>query len=77
MNVHKNARLTPSGRVLLVQRVLQGWSMARAAEAAGVSARTGYRWLGRYQAGDRELVDRSSAPLHCPHRLTVEQIAAI
>ncbi|MEO7223256.1 MAG: leucine zipper domain-containing protein, partial [Devosia sp.] len=41
MNVHKNARLTPSGRVLLVQRIEQGWSMAQAAQAGGVSLRTG------------------------------------
>ena len=77
MNVHKNARLTPSGRVLLVERIEQGWSVARAAEASGVSARTGYRWLHRYRGGDRQLGDRSSAPLHCPHRLAGEHIAAV
>jgi len=77
MNVPKNARLTPSGRVLLVQRIDQGWSMDRAAQADGVSARTGYRWLTRYRNGDRLLVDRSSAPHHCPHRLDAAQIAAI
>lgn len=36
MNVHKNARLTPSGRALLAQRVSQGWTAKAAAEAAGV-----------------------------------------
>jgi len=77
MNVHKNARLTPSGRVLLVQRIEAGWSMARAAAAGGVSLRTGYRWLGRYRAGDRQLVDRSSAPRRCPHQLPVAQIEQI
>jgi transposase InsO family protein len=77
MNVHKNARLTPAGRVLLVQRIDQGWSMARAAEAGGVSVRTGYRWLGRYRAGDRQLADRSSAPRRCPHRLVAAQIERI
>ena len=77
MNVHKNARLTPAGRVLLVQRIDQGWSVARAAAAGGVSARTGYRWLGRYRSGDRQLADRSSAPRHCPHRLAAGQIAAV
>ncbi|MBE1207697.1 leucine zipper domain-containing protein, partial [Aminobacter carboxidus] len=53
MNVHKNARLTPSGRVLLVQRIEQGWSVRCAAGSAGVSERTAHRWLGRYRAGDR------------------------
>lgn len=77
MNVHKNARLTPSGRVLLVERIEAGWSVVGAAAAAGVSARTAHRWLGRYRAGDRHLADRSSQPHHCPHRLAAEQIAAV
>ncbi|MDB5469681.1 MAG: leucine-zipper of insertion element, partial [Caulobacter sp.] len=33
MNVHKNARLTPSGRALLADRVEQGWKVKAAAEA--------------------------------------------
>lgn len=77
MNVHKNARLTPSGRVLLVERIEQGWTAAEAAAAAGVSVRTAYRWLARYRWGDGQLSDRSSAPHHCPHRLDPERITAI
>ena len=77
MNVHKNARLTPSGRVLLVSRIEQGWPVGRAAEAGGISARTAYRWLARSRSGDCQLRDRSSAPRHCPHRLADEQIAAV
>lgn len=77
MNVHKNARLTPSGRVLLVERIESGWPVAEAAAASGVSVRTAHRWLGRYRSGDRQLNDRSSTPHTCPHQLTVEQIAAI
>ena len=45
MNVHKNARLTPSGRVLLVQRIESGWRIGDAAAASGVSVRTAYEWL--------------------------------
>lgn len=77
MNMHKNARLTPSGRVLLVERITTGWSVADAAMASGVSVRTAHRWLSRYRSGDRQLVDRSSAPRHCPHRLGTQLIAAI
>ena len=77
MNMHKNARLTPSGRVLLVERLEAGWPASRAAEAAGVSPRTAYRWLARYRSGDRQLHDRSSSPHHCPHRLASAQVAAI
>ncbi|MBX3579670.1 MAG: helix-turn-helix domain-containing protein [Rhizobiaceae bacterium] len=76
MNVHKNARLTPSGRVLLVERIEGGWPVCRAAEAAGVSVRSAYRWLGRYRSGDRQLNDRSSAPHNFPHQLRAEQIRA-
>lgn len=77
MNMHKNARLTPSGRVLLVERILGGWAVKQAATAAGVSERTAYRWLGRYRGGDRQLADRSSAPHHVAHRLPADRIVAI
>ena len=49
MNIHKNARLTPPGRLLLVQR--DGWGPAAAAIAAGISERQSYRWLARYRSG--------------------------
>ena len=77
MNMHKNARLTPSGRVLLVERIEGGWTVKRAATAAGVSDRTAYRWLGRYRRGDRHLADRSSAPHRIAHRLATDRIVAI
>ncbi|MCA3740957.1 MAG: hypothetical protein IM650_03875 [Phenylobacterium sp.] len=34
MNVHQKARLTPSGRDLLAERIYQGWSVKAAAQAA-------------------------------------------
>jgi len=38
---HRRARLTPFGRLLIVQRVDElGWTMADAAKAAGVSRST-------------------------------------
>lgn len=77
MNVHKNARLTPSGRVLLVERIESGWSVGRASAAAGVSERTSHRWLSRYRSGDRVLADRSSRPHHCPQQLAAAQIEAV
>ncbi len=77
MNVHKNARLTPRGRVLMIERIETGLPVQRAAAAAGVSERTAHRWLERWRAGDRELLDRSSAPRRCPHRLRPEQVTRI
>jgi hypothetical protein len=41
MNIHKNARLTPQGRVLLVRRITEeGWRIVDAANAAGKSTVT-------------------------------------
>jgi transposase InsO family protein len=79
MNVHKNARMTIHGRLLLVRRVREaGWRVVDAAAAAGVSERTAYTWLARARAGgEPALHDRSSAPARLPHRLPAEAIAAI
>jgi transposase InsO family protein len=69
MNSHKHARLTASGRALLASRILErGWTVRQAAEAAGVSLRTAYKWLARFKAeGLAGLGVRSSRPHHCPH----------
>lgn len=71
MNIHKNARLTPHGRALLVRRMLDGGLRAEeAAHASGVSVRTAYKWLQRFRAeGMAGLDDRSSRPKSCPHAL--------
>jgi transposase InsO family protein len=59
---HPSARLTPKGRQLLVDRVRDGWTITKAADAAGISRQTGSKWLGRYRReGDPGLADRSSA----------------
>ena len=52
----------------MVPRVIeQGWTLAAAAEAAGVSERTCAKWLARYRGeGPAGLVDRSSAPQRDP-----------
>jgi transposase InsO family protein len=63
----------------MVLRVLEhGWSLARAAEAAGVSERTCAKWIGRYRAEGRAgLLDRSSAPKVIPHRTPDELVEVI
>ena len=75
MNIHKNARLTPKGREILVRRIVNGGlRIEEAAQASGVSVRTAYKWLARYRAqGRRGLQDRSSRPLGCPHRTSEAQ----
>jgi transposase InsO family protein len=79
MNVHKNARLTPQGRLLMVRRIEQhGWRVADAAMAAGLSVRRTYHWLGRYRAGgERMLCDRSSAPARYRASVPAERVAEI
>jgi len=79
MNMHKNARLTPQGRALLVHRVgHEGWRVKDAATAAGLSQRQAFRWLARHRAGgELALQDRSSAPARCPHRTAAKTIASI
>jgi transposase InsO family protein len=70
VKLHPNARTTPYTRTLLVDRVRrQGWSMQDAAQAAGISLRTGYRWLARERAEGRAgLEDRPSRARRIRHR---------
>lgn len=76
MNSHKHARLTPKGRALLVSRILEErWTVAAAAEAAGVSCRTASKWLARFrEEGAAGLLDRSSRPHRSPAACPEEQI---
>lgn len=72
MNSHKNARLTVEGRKLLIERIAV-MGLMPAAEAAGISARTARKWLGRFeQEGLDGLADRSSRPSRT--RLTVDEV---
>ena len=79
MTLHANAPLGPKGRLTMVRRVTeQGWSLAEAAEAAGVSERTVGKWAGRYRAeGEAGLLDRSSEPRSVPHRTPDDRVEAI
>ncbi len=79
MRLHANATTCPKSRLLLWRRVIEeGWSRARAAEAAGVSERTAAKWLARYRTeGPDGLVDRPSTPLTSPTRVPEDRIAVI
>jgi len=67
---HPNARLTPRGRLILVERILAGHRVADVAAQLGCSRTTAYKWLERYRReGTRGLADRPSRPIHTPHRL--------
>jgi transposase InsO family protein len=71
VNTHKNARLTPAGRAVLVRRVLvDRISIREVARGMGISERTAKKWLARYRAGgEPALRDRSSRPKRSPRAL--------
>lgn len=79
MKLHANARLSVKGRELLIDRILaQGWSLTQAAEAAGVSDRTAFKWVARFRSeGEQGLLDRSSAPKCSPARTPEERVQVI
>ena len=78
MKLHPNARTTPHTRLVLVERLRSGVSLRAAAEAVGVSRSTAHKWWCRYQAeGEAGLQDRSSAPIHQPHRTPARLVERI
>jgi len=78
MKLHGNARTCPRSRRLLVERVESGWTLQRAAVAAGVSERTAAKWLGRWRAeGEQGLLDRSSRPLCQPRKTPDDRVQAV
>ncbi len=57
-------------RDFLADHRRQVFTMTELCARYGVSRKTGYKWLARYEAGGLPgLADRSRAPQHCPHRL--------
>jgi transposase InsO family protein len=75
MQLHANAKSCPRSRRLLVDRVLvDGWPVREAAQAAGISERSAYRWLVRWRReGERGLADRSSRPKTSPNKTAAER----
>ncbi|WP_143659771.1 leucine zipper domain-containing protein, partial [Streptomyces pharetrae] len=67
---HRNAPLTPTGRLRLARCVVDdGWPLRRAAERFQVSHTTAARWANRYrQLGEAGMHDRSSRPHHSPRQ---------
>jgi len=76
---HRTARLNPFGRRLLIDRVLtEGWTVATAAEAQGISRATGHKWVRRYRLeGSAGLLDRSSRPRRSPRATPAHEVARI
>ena len=67
--MHRNAPLTPEGRLRLCLRIENGWSIAAAAESMNISRQCAHKWWRRYQLeGTRGLHDRSSRPRRSPNQ---------
>jgi transposase InsO family protein len=67
--MHRNARLTPRGRLTLVERIEAGRPAAHVAAEMGVSRATAYKWWRRWcEEGPAGLLDRSSRPHRSPRR---------
>ena len=79
MRLHGNAALSWHGRRRLAERVVsEGWTLAAAAEAAGVSVRCARKWVYRYRLeGELGLRDRSSAPRRVANRTAADRVEAI
>lgn len=78
MKLHGNARTCPRSRRLLVERVECGWTVRRAAAAAGVSERTAAKWCARWRTeGEKGLLDRCSRPLRQPRRTAPDRVEAV
>ena len=77
MRLHQNARTCPASRRLMCERIDAGWSLAAAAEAAGVSDRRAREWRRRWEAGDRELEDRSSVARSLPGKTPADVEEAV
>src|SRR3954452_21877315 len=67
--LHRNAPLTPEGRLRLCQRIASGWTVASAAESMNISRQCAHKWWRRFRdEGEAGLQDRSSRPHTCPHQ---------
>jgi transposase InsO family protein len=67
MDIHDNARTTRHSRMLMIERLASGWSVAAVVSAQGVAPKTVRKWRDRYtNEGEAGLTDRSSRPHRSP-----------
>jgi transposase-like protein len=70
--MYENARLTPKGREVLVQRLQAGQRVAEVARAMRLPGTTVREWWHRFQGGDG-LQDRICRPHHSPRAIAVDR----
>lgn len=75
---HPNAKLTPAGRLTIIQLLEDGFSQAEVARRLCLSRPTVAKWWRRFrEEGLAGLKDRSSRAKHLPHALGEDVVTAI
>jgi transposase InsO family protein len=75
---HANAKLTFAGRLLIIERLQQGWTHAQVAEAQGVSRATVSKWSKRHRLeGIEGLRDRPCRAKSFPTAVGEKVVEAI
>lgn len=70
MDTHKNAPMTPEGRLRMVRAVVAGEAIAAAARRWQIDRKSVRKWVLRYRGdGESGLRDRSSRPHHSPRAI--------
>lgn len=70
--LHANAALTPRHRLIVAKLVVEdGYPISEIAARFQCSWPTVKRWVDRYRAGDRQMLDRSSRPRWSPNKTSV------
>jgi transposase InsO family protein len=73
MDIHKNARTTPHGRMLIVKRLQAGCLIKQVATDLAIDPATVRKWRDRFAAeGEAGLHDRSSRPHTSPTRTSTD-----
>lgn len=70
MDTHKNAPMTPAGRLRMVQAVVAGEPIGTVAQRTGIDRKSVRKWVMRYRVeGEAGLRDRSSRPHRSPRTI--------
>lgn len=75
---HPNARLTPVGRLTIIDLIEGGFTQGEVARRLCLSRATVGKWWRRFKVEGRDgLVDRSSTAHHLPHKLDAALVTSI
>lgn len=67
---HANARFTPAGRLIMIQRIRSGRTIAHVAAEMGIRRTTAWRWWRRFlENGLAGRADRSSTAHPHPNKV--------